>query len=363
MSRNGPGDEYDAPNDRSTASEYTAPDPYKVGKGPGIPAALPDQVFAALQAVDTPGYVRPGDLGLDASDRAVSAAIGLLADDDGCPLDIERWNGANTTPTVWRVEERKRRAVTDGGQEPVKNREWIADQLATVDAVVTWDRFTVDRRDSEQVVTVYGWIDRDDEYKDFVWTRFYPDSGWFEYTTSSAQWTEYLHAEWFDESLDEHTECRRVEDGFGVDNCIELTEQEELVTDGGELTADETLRLTDDGLEMPDWLRGHVGEFIIKTCNIDGDLSTTDAGLPDVDFWDGPIAALPEDEGDYNSHIPGGHMVITTPDEPERCYDIVDERSDDPEPVADGGPDHDVPVEEQLTDAQLELVDDTGGDA
>jgi hypothetical protein len=123
MSRNESGGDYDAPNDRSTASEYTAPAPYKVGKGPGIPAALPDQVFAALQAVDKPGYVRPGDLGLDASDRSVSAAIGLLADDDGCPLDIERWNGANTTPAVWRVKERERRAVTDGGEYTVTTEE------------------------------------------------------------------------------------------------------------------------------------------------------------------------------------------------------------------------------------------------
>jgi len=31
--------------------------------------------------------------------------------------------------------------------------------------------------------------------------------------------------------------------------------------------------------------------------------------------------------------------------------------------VTDGGPDHDVPVEEQLTERQRELVEKTGGDA
>jgi len=33
----------------------------------------------------------------------------------------------------------------------------------------------------------------------------------------------------------------------------------------------------------------------------------------------------------------------------------------DPDPVTDGGPDHDVPVEEQLTDRQQALVEDNGG--
>jgi len=35
--------------------------------------------------------------------------------------------------------------------------------------------------------------------------------------------------------------------------------------------------------------------------------------------------------------------------------------TDDPDPVTDGGPDHDVPVSGQLTDRQQALVEDTGG--
>jgi len=108
----------------------------------------------------------------------------------------------------------------DGGQ-PVKRREYIADKLAAV-PIVTWDRFVVVDRDGEQVVDVYGWIDREeDAYKDFVWVRFYEDGTW-EYTTSSEEYTDYLYQTWFDGERDEHADCRRVEDAFDVENVVEL---------------------------------------------------------------------------------------------------------------------------------------------
>lgn len=128
--------------------------------------------------------------------------------------------------------------VTDGGHTPVKKREWITGQLNAV-SIVEWDRFVVMEPQDKQFVDVYGWIDRDeDEYKDFVWTRFYPDTGTFEYTTSSDEYTDYLADVWFDEDDDgEHNPCRRVEDGFPeVENAIELTEDSsltEFATDGG----------------------------------------------------------------------------------------------------------------------------------
>jgi DNA-binding PadR family transcriptional regulator len=115
-----------------------------------------------------------------------------------------------------------------------------------------------------------------------------------------------------------------------------------VVADGGQLTADATLRLTDDGIELPDWLQGHTGTFEIRTGDVSGEYETTDAGLPETQFYDAPFAVVP-DAGDYNPHIPDGHMVITAPDEPEWCYEVVDERSDEPEAVTDGGvrPAHD----------------------
>lgn len=108
---------------------------------------------------------------------------------------------------------------------PVKNPEWIADRLEAV-PVVEWDRFTVGKINEKQVVNIYGWIDREDEYKDFVWTRFWPDVKQLEFMTSSEEFSDYLHVEWFgEESLDDHNPCRRVEHAFDVENAVELGEQ------------------------------------------------------------------------------------------------------------------------------------------
>ena len=94
-------------------------------------------------------------------------------------------------------------------------------------------------------------------------------------------------------------------------------------------TADAELRLTDEGLEMPEFLKGHVGDFTIRTPSITGEYETTDSGLPTDEFYDGPIAAMPG-EGDYNSDVPAGHMAVSTPDLPETTYRVVEERTDEP---------------------------------
>jgi ribosomal protein L37AE/L43A len=122
-----------------------------------------------------------------------------------------------------------------------------------------------------------------------------------------------------------------------VDFAPEGDDDGEPITDGGQLTPDDTLRLTDDGLEMPKWLRGYQGTFTLKTRKVDGELETTEAGLPDVEFYDGVIAAMPDEEGGYNPEIPPGHMILTAPDQPEYCYDVVDERSQEQEITTDGG--------------------------
>jgi DNA-binding PadR family transcriptional regulator len=59
-----------------------------------------------------------------------------------------------------------------------------------------------------------------------------------------------------------------------------------------------------------------------------------------------------------------GHRVVAS-DAHRRAtiygQDIAPEDIVPTEVVTDGGPDHDVPVEEQLTEAQRDIVDDTGG--
>ena len=90
---------------------------------------------------------------------------------------------------------------------------------------------------------------------------------------------------------------------------------------------DATLKLTDDGLEMPDFLKGYVGSFQIRTPNLTGEYDTTDAGLPTDEYWDGIIAAYPE-EGEYHGDLREGLMAISTDDHRETVYEIVDEREE-----------------------------------
>ena len=97
---------------------------------------------------------------------------------------------------------------------------WIATQLVKVD-FVKWDRYTVGERGDRTIVDVYGWIDRDDDYKDFVWTRFWPANEVFEYTTSSDTYSEQLAEIWFGESSD-HDPCNRVENTFDIPNAVTL---------------------------------------------------------------------------------------------------------------------------------------------
>lgn len=117
-------------------------------------------------------------------------------------------------------------------------------------------------------------------------------------------------------------------------DAVELDDYE-LVTDGGEQLTDDgrykdggKLRLTDDGLEMPEMLKGYVGQFEMKTASITGQLETTDSGLPDAEFYDGVIAAYPED-GDYNAGISAGELVFQARGYPDTRFRIVDERTEE----------------------------------
>lgn len=91
---------------------------------------------------------------------------------------------------------------------------------------------------------------------------------------------------------------------------------------------DADLRLTDEGLEMPEFLKGYVGEFTMRTANVTGEFETSDAGLPESEFYDGLIAVYPED-GDYHGDLTAGLMGISTTEHRETVYRIVDERTDE----------------------------------
>jgi len=93
-------------------------------------------------------------------------------------------------------------------------------------------------------------------------------------------------------------------------------------------TPDAELRLTDDGIEMPEFLKGYSGEITMRTPNVTGEFETSDAGLPETEFWDGIIAECPE-AGDWHGDLEAGMMGLSTPDHCETVYRIIDERTND----------------------------------
>lgn len=115
--------------------------------------------------------------------------------------------------------------------KPIRNQDWIESQLSAL-SLVEWDRFTIGDWNGTQSVSAYGWIDREDEYKDFVLIIFWAENEELYYISSSDEYTVEIHQTLFDESPEEHNDCRRVEHTFDVENAIELTEQAKL-TDGG----------------------------------------------------------------------------------------------------------------------------------
>jgi hypothetical protein len=85
---------------------------------------------------------------------------------------------------------------------------------------VTWDRYTKEGNHW----TIYGWVERDDAYKDFIVVDFdfYPDDGFgYSFTTSSAKYSEYFHNVM---QMDgEHSPCIRAEDTFKHLNTVKLS--------------------------------------------------------------------------------------------------------------------------------------------
>lgn len=75
---------------------------------------------------------------------------------------------------------------------------------------VTWDRAAGD----QAYGVAYGWIDREDQYKDFMCLHWWTHDGGvlFAYTTSSARLSEEFCRR-IDPTI-EHRACERVEDEF-----------------------------------------------------------------------------------------------------------------------------------------------------
>jgi hypothetical protein len=129
----------------------------------------------------------------------------------------------------------------------------------------------------------------------------------------------------------EHGEDLTARDGIGPKTADALWGYFRNVY-GGEVEPDGTLVLTDEGLEVPDWLDGFVGTFTMSTPNITGRFKTTDQGMS------GPrttsLVMSPPNEGTYNERLPAGHIALTARGRPEYIYEIDDQREE-----VDGGED------------------------
>lgn len=125
--------------------------------------------------------------------------------------------------------------------ELVVGRDWIGETLRMV-PFVEWDRFTTGEwSEDSPYVTVYGWLPRDQAgYKDFVILLLWPESETVYFSTSSAERTEDIFEALYDDSLENHNECQRVEDTFDVDNAVSIR------TDGGEELESGTFRIAED---------------------------------------------------------------------------------------------------------------------
>lgn len=104
----------------------------------------------------------------------------------------------------------------------IPNQEWVKEQLQRV-TCVEWDRFSKgDWGNGTTYLCIYGWINRDDNYKDFCHLLVFPENEWLMFTTSSEEYTLKIHEQLFGESPESHNDCIRVEDEFDVSNMVEL---------------------------------------------------------------------------------------------------------------------------------------------
>lgn len=103
-------------------------------------------------------------------------------------------------------------------EDLTKRQRYFVEKYLAELQFVTWDRWV--RLDSTDIV-VYGWIDREDEYKDYVEVTF--DLNKLKiprYSTSSDEYSEKICKILYDDAG--HTPCRRVENTFRIKNKVEL---------------------------------------------------------------------------------------------------------------------------------------------
>ena len=102
-------------------------------------------------------------------------------------------------------------------------QDFIEEKLEMLD-FVEWDRCIQWQVDGgPNVVRVFGWIERDDQYKDFAHLEFTADVGGFEVIflgTSSSEYSEEINERV--NGKGDYAHCHRVENQFEVENTVNL---------------------------------------------------------------------------------------------------------------------------------------------
>lgn len=90
--------------------------------------------------------------------------------------------------------------------------------------MVEWDRFIMEENgDNSPMIRVYGWVDRDDQYKDFVLVDYFVEPEEVTYITSNPSIEDDLEAALVHKDEDVETvDCKRVEHYSDIDNAIQL---------------------------------------------------------------------------------------------------------------------------------------------
>lgn len=106
-------------------------------------------------------------------------------------------------------------------EEAWQGLEWIVkEDLEKLD-FVQWDRYT----ESGNNLNLYGWIDREDAYKDFVLVTYeaLPETNEYRLSayTSSAKHSLAISEILF-KNTNSHADCKRIEDVFDIKNVIKL---------------------------------------------------------------------------------------------------------------------------------------------
>lgn len=92
---------------------------------------------------------------------------------------------------------------------------------------VKWDRYT----DNQDNINIYGWIDRKDQYKDFMLIKYNKQEKTIvAWTTSSAEYDpkikEIMKASRFFQDDKNSVKCQRVESSFRTKNVVKLKDED-----------------------------------------------------------------------------------------------------------------------------------------